>query len=399
MKDKYIYDPIHGYILITPLMQQIIDTPEFQRLRDLKQLGATYYIFPSATHTRFEHSIGVSHLAGTMAQTLQKNQPELKITNNIVELVRIAGLIHDLGHGPFSHLYDHQVKDPDEPEHEERGCKIFEQMVEKYQLPIDKDEVYTINSMVNPSEKFKYVWLFQIVANKINQIDVDKLDYIQRDCYHIGMKCEGEYSRLLTQVSVKYCDGYQMLVWPNKLQFEIFSLFSTRYRLHKQVYHHHAITSYEYLILQILKEIKDDKPNFLDMTDSIVSCRFHTQLRDKQDKISQRLHPKLIDEMVIIDNISKKKEVESYLNSLPNNPYIFKEIRIGFISGEDDNPLDNIYFSKDNSHNAIKINYKSYSFMVPQTCQERIVRLYLKDGTITKDNLDTWKHIQELYKN
>ena len=70
-----IHDPIHGTVTITHIMKMIIDTPEFQRLRDLKQLGASYFVFPSATHTRFEHSIGVSHLAGKLMETLQKKQP------------------------------------------------------------------------------------------------------------------------------------------------------------------------------------------------------------------------------------------------------------------------------------------------------------------------------------
>ena len=84
-------------------MQEFIDTYEFQRLRDLKQLGATYFVFPSATHTRFEHSIGVSHLAGKLMETLQKKQPRLKITAREIEVTRIAGLVHDIGQGPFSH--------------------------------------------------------------------------------------------------------------------------------------------------------------------------------------------------------------------------------------------------------------------------------------------------------
>ena len=74
--NKQIYDPIHGFVTITPLMQDFIDTYEFQRLRDLKQLGATYFVFPSATHTRFEHSIGVSHLAGLTMESLKNAQPE-----------------------------------------------------------------------------------------------------------------------------------------------------------------------------------------------------------------------------------------------------------------------------------------------------------------------------------
>ena len=111
--DKQIYDPIHAFITITPLMQSIIDTSEFQRLRDLKQLGAVQYIYPSATHTRFEHSLGVSHLAGIMAENLMKSEYSLDLPlekSRFIEIVRIAGLIHDIGHGPFSHLYDNQVR-------------------------------------------------------------------------------------------------------------------------------------------------------------------------------------------------------------------------------------------------------------------------------------------------
>ena len=99
---KEIYDPIHDFIQVTPLMKQIIDTPEFQRLRELKQLGATYFVFPSATHSRFAHSLGVSHLAGKLMETLQKNQERLQISDRDIELTCIAALVHDIGHGPFS---------------------------------------------------------------------------------------------------------------------------------------------------------------------------------------------------------------------------------------------------------------------------------------------------------
>ena len=134
MEQKQIFDPVHGFISLSPLMIQIIDTMEFQRLRDLKQLGACYFVYPSATHTRFEHSVGVCHLAGKMMTSLRQNQPELQITPRQIELVQIAGLIHDLGHGPFSHIYDNHIILPSAPSHEQRGCKIFESMISKYNL-------------------------------------------------------------------------------------------------------------------------------------------------------------------------------------------------------------------------------------------------------------------------
>ncbi|XP_051742784.1 deoxynucleoside triphosphate triphosphohydrolase SAMHD1-like [Ctenopharyngodon idella] len=103
---KVVNDSVHGHIELHPLLVKIIDTPQFQRLRDIKQLGAGYWVFPGASHNRFEHSIGVAHLAGCLVKSLQEKQPKLHIDNRDVLCVQIAGLCHDLGHGPFSHLFD-----------------------------------------------------------------------------------------------------------------------------------------------------------------------------------------------------------------------------------------------------------------------------------------------------
>lgn len=102
-KFKVVADPIHQTIPLDDQVVKMIDTPEFQRLRDLKQLGTTCFVFPGASHNRFEHSIGVSHVSRQFIDHLHFEQPELGITDNERMYVRIAGLCHDLGHGPFSH--------------------------------------------------------------------------------------------------------------------------------------------------------------------------------------------------------------------------------------------------------------------------------------------------------
>ena len=99
---KVAYDPVHSYVQLHDDVLSVMDTPEFQRLRDLKQLGTCYFVFPGASHNRFEHSLGVAHLSGAMINHFVGSQPELRITEQEASYVRIAGLVHDLGHGPFS---------------------------------------------------------------------------------------------------------------------------------------------------------------------------------------------------------------------------------------------------------------------------------------------------------
>uniref|UniRef100_A0A3Q2CP31 HD domain-containing protein n=1 Tax=Cyprinodon variegatus TaxID=28743 RepID=A0A3Q2CP31_CYPVA len=99
-------DPIHGTIELHPLLVKIIDTPQFQRLRNIKQLGAVSYVYPGATHSRFEHSIGVAYLAGEILKSIKEKQQDLGITDWDVLCVQFAALCHDLGHGPFSHMFD-----------------------------------------------------------------------------------------------------------------------------------------------------------------------------------------------------------------------------------------------------------------------------------------------------
>ena len=213
-----IYDPLHGFIEITPLMKRFIDTEEFQRLRDLRQLGATTFVFPSANHTRFEHSLGVSHYAGLMMNHLIANGA--KVDEKYIELVRLAGLLHDIGHGPYSHLYDDYVKSPSACEHEERSCNMIKHIITRYSIELSAEDINIILNMIDPPEDKKYDWKYQIVANKVNQLDVDKLDYIQRDCHYLGMKCGGEYSRIIKDARVFDNEEGTIICWPIKLQYE-----------------------------------------------------------------------------------------------------------------------------------------------------------------------------------
>ena len=375
-----IYDPIHGFIEITPLMKKFMDTEEFQRLRDLKQLGATTFVFPSANHTRFEHSIGVSHLAGIMMKSLKENGMT-SITDRHIDLCRIAGLLHDIGHGPYSHLYDDYIRVEGQMEHEGRGCEIIKRIVKRYNIPIREEELREIMKMINPGENDKYNWKYQVVSNKVNQLDVDKLDYIQRDCFYVGMKCAGEYSRIIKDAKVfDMGDGNTIISWPIKLQYEIFQLFATRYRLHKQVYNHPNVKACEFLIIDMLKTVAPKVGNLSLMGDSIIYCKYVDDLRMK---LFLRNHPKFVGEFTFVNDKICQICWEPYIEYMETHNVTYQKIQIGF--GGNKNPIKNVKYFKDNK--LVQNDPSMYSFMIPSTYKEVLIRIYCLD-TSRKEEID-----------
>ncbi|MEQ2266410.1 SAM domain and HD, partial [Xenotaenia resolanae] len=240
---KVFNDPIHGHLELHPLLIKIIDTPQFQRLRNIKQLGGTYYVFPGASHNRFEHSIGVGYLAGQLVQTLNEKQPELLISRRDILCVQIAGLCHDLGHGPFSHLFDGMFIPKARPginwKHEAASLKMFDYLVddnslrpvmEQHGLVLPEDLDFIKEQIAGPldnssgrEEKWPYKgrpkdksFLYEIVANKRNGIDVDKWDYFARDCYHLGIQNNFDYRRFLKFARVCEVDGQKHICTRDK---------------------------------------------------------------------------------------------------------------------------------------------------------------------------------------
>jgi HD superfamily phosphohydrolase len=411
MSHKTINCPIHGVITLTPRMCKIIDTPEYQRLHKLKQLGATHHVYPSATHTRFEHSLGVSYLAKVLLTSIKEKHPEFDIDDNFIELYQIAGLIHDIGHGPFSHLYDDEIIDQEKDmKHESRGINIFKDMVEKYSLSFDKRDIDFIIELIEPSKENENNWKYQIINNKFCAIDVDKVDYIQRDCYYLGFGINQKFERLLTMCDIKtyvFTDEQakteDVLAWPEKLQDEIISLFQTRYRLHKQVYTHHTVKAVEQIVSKILFEIK--KSTDIDLStsyDDIISFPYKNEIiKNLQRQLDFRQHPRLIGEETItiktgldpnskleISFIKLKKIVKTLNeNDIPNSGII--SAKIGFISGDGGNPLEMVPYFKKENHNAYKTSNYS-SFMAPKNCQEYIYRIYVLNKTDVVKAKNIW---------
>ena len=171
------------------LYKKIIDTIEFQRLREIKQLGCCYLIFPCAVHTRFEHSIGVYHLAKQYVDIL--NVDGQYFTERERLCISIAGVIHDIGHGPYSHLFDDIV--PKEKHHEYRSGIILKRMNTKYNLGFS----YEGSKLYHRGyQSYKEGYKSIVVSNK-NGIDVDRFDYLMRDIHMTGLNYGIEFQRIM----------------------------------------------------------------------------------------------------------------------------------------------------------------------------------------------------------
>jgi hypothetical protein len=176
-----IKDPVHGYVYITEEERALIDSYPVQRLHRLRQLAGAEYVYPGANHTRFEHSIGVMHLACSVAENPNISQ---YIGEDEAEMVRIAGLLHDVGHGPFSHVFEQLLDKELNQTHEDitlwivKSSELKDTLKKMGYRPVDVGKL-AVGRLHRPGKAF----LDQIISSGV---DVDKLDFIVRDTYHTG---------------------------------------------------------------------------------------------------------------------------------------------------------------------------------------------------------------------
>ena len=176
-----IKDPVHGYVYITEAEKEIIDSFPVQRLHRLRQLAGAEFVYPGANHTRFEHSLGVLHLAGLLAENPNLSE---HLSEDEVQMIRIAALLHDVGHGPFSHVFEHVLTKFLSKTHEDMTTWV----IQKSELgdlinTLGYDPAIigklAVGSLHEPGKAF----LDQIIRSSV---DVDKLDFVVRDTYHTG---------------------------------------------------------------------------------------------------------------------------------------------------------------------------------------------------------------------
>ena len=265
-------DPIHGFIKLSEKERDLIDTKVFQRLRRIRQLAMTFLVYPGAVHTRFDHSIGVMHIAGRICARLQELN-SAKICDEDIDRVRLAALLHDVGHGPFSHvseyLLDKYAPDKDGPE------RIREKIHEKITVDIIQTDP-EIHDLLSPEERNFAVdiiqgqetwnWQRDVVSS---ELDADKMDYLLRDSYFTGVKY-GQYdlekiieSCILdvgeTDPSTTVDKTETSLAISSKGIYALEQLLLARYHMTQQVYWHRvSLISNEMIIRGISLAIDDD---------------------------------------------------------------------------------------------------------------------------------------------
>lgn len=274
-KTYEIRDPIYGFISLDDWERGIVDTPAFQRLRRIRQLAGTNMVYPAANHTRFEHSLGVMHVATQMYNAIVDRAREYLHRElgyddagmaRWRKLVRIAGLLHDVGQGPFSHatedLFPENPRTRKPYRHEDYSAAIIRHLL---RVAVEDHPVNQQNYRITAEEVAGFLegdpalgtnllWRGLIVG----QLDADRADYLLRDSHHIGVRY-GVYdlNRLLVTLTVvpDPVSGTPVIAVEDGGMHVAEALIIARYQMFTQVYFQHTRRAYDYHITEILKEL------------------------------------------------------------------------------------------------------------------------------------------------
>jgi hypothetical protein len=244
-----IKDPIYGHVDIPELCRAFMDGPEMHRLRNIRQLGFVDYVYPSANHTRFAHSLGVMHMAGEVVNKLRATG--VVVSDREKELVQLAGLMHDAGHIAFSHVLDDLVVEAlGWPTHEARSVELVGQANDRLGL-LTADEVATVGRMIHgDTAGADRPFLFQIVSNHQSGIDVDRMDYLARDSHHTGMP-GFQPGYLIRRMRVV---GGHLAIQRNAA-VDVRRMLVTRQEMFLTVYRHRAVASLERVVERIIHDL------------------------------------------------------------------------------------------------------------------------------------------------
>lgn len=240
-KKKIFNDPVYGFISIPhEIIFDIIEHPYFQRLRRIRQLGLTDLVYPGALHTRFHHVLGAMHLMMTAITTIRRKGTE--ITEQEEKAVLLAILLHDIGHGPFSHALEHDIVSG--VSHEDISGFFIERLSKEFDGELD----LALRVFKNEYPK---TFLHQLVSS---QLDMDRMDYLNRDSFYTGVS-EGKIGtdRIIEMMNVRNNE----LVMEEKSIYSIEKFIVARRLMYWQVYLHKTVVSAEFMLIHVLQRAKE----------------------------------------------------------------------------------------------------------------------------------------------
>jgi len=239
-KKKIINDPVYGFISIPDeLIFDVLEHPYMQRLRRIMQLGLSHLVYPGALHTRFHHVLGAMHLMSLAIATIRRKGHEITVDEERAALLAI--LLHDIGHGPFSHALEYDIVSG--VSHEVISGYFIERLTEEFGSDLKNAHAIFKNKYTKP-------FLYQLVSS---QLDMDRLDYLNRDSFYSGVS-EGIIGtdRLIEMLNVH--DGY--LVLEEKAIYSIEKFIVARRLMYWQVYLHKTVVVAENMLIQTLRRAK-----------------------------------------------------------------------------------------------------------------------------------------------
>ena len=264
-----IRDPVHGYIKITEAERDVIDTPFVQRLRRIHQLAGAYLVYPGAVHTRFDHVTGAMHVAGEIAEALSL---WIDLTPDSIQEIRLAALLHDVGHGPFSHTFEEVLAEKTPTTHEDITQRIIAKTSIRDVLNSHGFSPKKMSAFAVGKHSTKPPFMNEIIAGGLS---ADIMDYLLRDSYFTGV----EYGKVDVQRvidSLRVADRH--LALDNAALYAFEALLLARYEMFKAVYFHRTVRAAELMLVNSMKLAEEalhltdlsDIDDYLEMTDERV---------------------------------------------------------------------------------------------------------------------------------
>ena len=296
---KIINDPLYGFISLQGgIILNLIEHPYFQRLRRISQLGLTSLVYPGALHTRFHHAIGAMHLMQKAINVLRSKGH--KISNEEAEGVKIAILLHDIGHGPYSHSLEHSIVD--NISHEELSLFYMHKLNNEFNGKLDLAiQIF--------KDEYSKSYLHQLVSS---QLDMDRMDYLNRDSFYSGVQ-EGVVGaeRIINMLDVVN----DKLVVESKGIYSVEKFLIARRLMYWQVYFHKTVVSAEQMLIKVLQRAKELSQNNIDLFGT--SCLQHL-LNNNFTIEDFKSNPKVFEAFTELDDYDIMASIKEWQNHSDN---------------------------------------------------------------------------------